>query len=342
MDSNSSYIDVQEASIPSTKGVASLPIKNSSTIDNVHSQPSKKQKHKSATKKSVPNPTINETLKHPLNTALKTPERDIVALSVTCAKRQIIQECRKETNYYWDTHCNELICDLCGESPNLLDTDYWGECPRMVEVDGTKQPKSVILCPKCLFSKWYLYRPGNMKVSQPNFTNTTNTTFCEMRWRPVSQTRTMSYLRSHIKHATMQLLPQEVISQLYKQTGIEGTTIEELPFQEQRNYDQGFDDNFPNLETYFTVLNPIHPSLRFKNTDEHTEAIIHAQVKPQRQPATLKNKSFSELCRILGLVYNRYKYTTNNKQGNEDFSTIEMKDVKFDDANSEQAVASLH
>ena len=54
MDSNSFYIDVQEASIPSTKGVASVPIKNSSTIDNVHSQPSKKQKHKSATKKVFP------------------------------------------------------------------------------------------------------------------------------------------------------------------------------------------------------------------------------------------------------------------------------------------------
>ena len=279
-----------------------------------------------------------------INKVFIAPEIDIVASCIKCAKRDTIEESRMEANCYWETHANELICDLCGKVPDKFDEDYWGECPRIVNVNGTGYPKSIMFCPKCLFSDWYLYRPGSMKVAQPGFTDS-STTLAQMRWGPVSQIRTMKYLDLHIKHAQMQLLPHEILNQLNEQAGIKNVDMKDLPFHEQQNYDQVSIDDFSHIEhskdlqSEFNILNPLKPHLRLKYPDEHTVRSVQTEAKPPRQQATLMNQSFSELCRIITLVYNRYKYTWSTINEHNDFSAIDVKSQECDDTCSEHAVA---
>lgn len=81
------------------------------------------------------------------------------------------QQAETDAVLAWSSHKHQLYCILCdSQADSVPDNKYWGECAHEDPLMG--ELKTLLLCPNCLHQSWTLYKPDNMKLAAPTFSDT--------------------------------------------------------------------------------------------------------------------------------------------------------------------------
>jgi len=121
-------------------------------------------------------------------------EKEVVEQAVYKANWHVKTRMEANVRNAWIKHRHQLLCILCGATPDENEEEYWGECYRN---HSPSRDDSIVLCPPCLSSKWTLYKSDNMKIASPSFHN--ELAMVQMQWNVVKADEIPRYLQSELE-----------------------------------------------------------------------------------------------------------------------------------------------